>query len=612
MRFNIKTRHYVIWLLILILCVGAWSSVPATLVHASDEVPIVSDSFTTDTNYWDYLGQAQRIDGALQLTPALNDKVGTLWMKQELTPPFTVTFEFQITNPSNAADGLVFMFNKQKNNVPVTGGGLGFETGNGYGVEFDTWRNEWDPSGRHMTLFKNNPDHRIPGTNLFQSETSNIANGSWHSAKIEVTSTSVKAYLDTVLKLNWTGTLDNTYKGIGFAASTGGSNSRHSIDNVVITRPASPDAALKSLIVDGYHIPFHPTTTHYNLTVPHDVSTAHFQYETLDPHASVTQVTSSVTNAVYGVSASGASAQLDVGPNTITITTTAEDGKSLKTYSINITRTGSSNAYLNEISILGTGVLSPTFNSSTYVYNLFVPPSAPTAFVKIALSDPYATYTVTSAAYGNALTNLQEFGITAAPEPIILTLDTSQVGYDIHVLAQDQQSHTTYRINMIQVQPPLADRLGYVRMLDENTIEVAFTEASDMIISTLPDGFQLTGTAAKVSQVIAPITPHSPFNEKVIKLKLNQPVATGEQVMLHLLPGAATLPNNLPLLLMNIPVITLEQLEILSAQLDSLLDGVHIDDVVRFMQAQPLSAKDLNSNGQFDRYDVKLLLLLIK
>jgi hypothetical protein len=222
---------------------------------------VLSDDFSNkNSGTWKILGDADYTTNStnnnLMLTPSKPNQVGTIWfnqptqLSQQIKPPYTVTFKFKISDPSNqGADGIVFMFNKLKNTSPVAGGGMGFETGNGYGVEFDTYSNPYDPREDHISLFKNNPDHSKEQY-LAQIVDTTFEDAQWHNVKINVSKDNVKVYLDNVNKINQTLTLDPTYSGFGFTASTGAYYNTQSIDDVVITKPATV-TGVSSTLVDG-------------------------------------------------------------------------------------------------------------------------------------------------------------------------------------------------------------------------------------------------------------------------------------------------------------------------------------------------------------------------
>lgn len=217
--------------------------------------PYLQDYFTTNSNLWNYLGSATRTpDGKIMLTPGSQNQVGTIWLKQAIAPPYTVTFRFQMVGSlfqTEGADGISFMFNKLQNVSPVSGGGMGFEVGNGYGVEFDSYSNPFDPSYNHISLFKNNPDHSLAPA-LTQTSDTTIENGQWHDVKVNVGTNLLKVYVDNTLKLNWSGTIDNTYNGLGLSASTGYYYNAQYIDDVTITKAAAVTGVSSALANGDY------------------------------------------------------------------------------------------------------------------------------------------------------------------------------------------------------------------------------------------------------------------------------------------------------------------------------------------------------------------------
>ncbi len=209
---------------------------------------------------WTYVGAAAAVDedGAsnrmMQLTDSLQNQVGTIWLEQEVAMPFSAKFRYRMDQAGywGAADGFVFMFNKERNLLPVQGGGMGFEQGNGYGIEFDTWDNNsdfQDPSdfdGSHISLFHNNPNYKQDQLG-YTYYSPGVYSETWRYVNILVDEHAVRVYVgdteelnDTHLVLEWSAAseadyLDATYSGIGFSASTGDISSRHLIDDVVIT-----------------------------------------------------------------------------------------------------------------------------------------------------------------------------------------------------------------------------------------------------------------------------------------------------------------------------------------------------------------------------------------
>lgn len=161
-----------------------------------------------------------------------------------------------------------------------------------------------------------------------------------------------------------------------------------------ITRQAPPgvelsnNANLSSLSINGasnWSPTFNPGTTGYSCTVPNSTASVTVNY--LLEQGGATASISGANN-------------LQVGFNTVTVTVTAEDGISKKTYTISVTREGSSlsnNANLSSLSINNASNWSPTFNPSTTVYSCTVPNSIVNAVVNYTREHGNATANVSGA-----------------------------------------------------------------------------------------------------------------------------------------------------------------------------------------------------------------------
>ena len=211
-----------------------------TLVKSQEAPFPLSDDFSKDTGYWSYVGTAYRDErnGYVVLTSATNGQVGIIWLNYDIYPPFIVEFKYK-AGGGTGADGLVFMFLKKRDYTPAGGGWLGFE-GNinnrinpvpGYGVEFDNYYNREfnDPSSGHIALIKDTVRNHL----IYKNDR-RVEDNRWHNVRVEVGDNYVKVYVDNQIVFNWEGYLDTTYGGLGFAASTGGANNWHIIDDVKV------------------------------------------------------------------------------------------------------------------------------------------------------------------------------------------------------------------------------------------------------------------------------------------------------------------------------------------------------------------------------------------
>ncbi|MDP2234602.1 MAG: cell wall-binding repeat-containing protein [Actinomycetota bacterium] len=107
---------------------------------------------------FDLGGSASVVGGAVRLTPASSDQVGTMFTKQPLrirnSGEFSTSFSFRINGSSGAgggAEGFTFVMASDKDSLVPSG--LGY-TGGGSSmrVEFDTYKDSWDINDNHITF----------------------------------------------------------------------------------------------------------------------------------------------------------------------------------------------------------------------------------------------------------------------------------------------------------------------------------------------------------------------------------------------------------------------------------------------------------------------------
>jgi gliding motility-associated-like protein len=188
----------------------------------------------------------------------------------------------------------------------------------------------------------------------------------------------------------------------------------------VATRAQSSNANLYGLLRSSGAISpaFTADTTSYTGSVTNVISSMTVTPTAADPNATIT---------VDGVAvASGTASQsipLNVGPNTITIVVTAADGVTTQTYTLVVTRAGSSNATL--ISLLrSNGAISPAFNADSTNYTSSVAGSISSMTVTPTASDPNATITVngTTVASGTASASIP---LLVGPNTITIVVTAS-------------------------------------------------------------------------------------------------------------------------------------------------------------------------------------------
>jgi parallel beta-helix repeat protein len=258
---------------------GVWDHPYVIDANNKDQYPLVNpwvmltDDFSTDSGMWSFVESVVNIDTGVKypgsayrdpaneymvLTENRDYQAGVIWLNHDIFSPFTIEFKYK-AGGGTGADGLVFIFYKQKNYDPYDGGGLGFVTPPGgpnmptevpgYGIEFDNWQNEAynDPSGNHIALIKDHVNNHVKYANDSRTE-----DNQWHNVKIIVGGSSIEVYLDDGTALTWQGTIDRTYGGLGFSATTASHNNWHIIDDIKITlNPWTPTPPVQEWLFDG-------------------------------------------------------------------------------------------------------------------------------------------------------------------------------------------------------------------------------------------------------------------------------------------------------------------------------------------------------------------------
>ncbi len=195
------------------------------------------------------------------------------------------------------------------------------------------------------------------------------------------------------------------------------------------------NADLSGLEVAGYTLSpaFDPATTGYTVDIPNEVSGVEITATTADANATLTiggtAAASGVAQAVGG---------LAVGANNIDVAVTAQDGITVKTYTLTINRAAASqsnNADLSGLKVTGY-TLAPAFDAATTAYTVDVPNGVSSVNITATTADTSATLTI---------------GGTAAVSGIVQTVSGLIVGVnniDVEVTAQDGTTVKTYTITI--------------------------------------------------------------------------------------------------------------------------------------------------------------------
>ena len=164
---------------------------------------------------------------------------------------------------------------------------------------------------------------------------------------------------------------------------------------VTVTRaaaqtPQSDDATLNELTLSGVTLSpaFAPGTITYTASVANSVEST-----TVTATASHARATAMVTPADADANTAGHQVNLGVGDTEITAEVTAEDGSTMKTYTLTVTRApagASSDATLSGLTLSGV-TLSPAFASGTITYTASVDNSVSATTVTAVTTDDKAT-----------------------------------------------------------------------------------------------------------------------------------------------------------------------------------------------------------------------------
>src|SRR6185503_12085907 len=204
---------------------------------------------------------------------------------------------------------------------------------------------------------------------------------------------------------------------------------------VKVTRAAatqSSDGTLSNLVLSSGTLQpvFSPSTIGYVDIVANSVSSI-----TVTPTASNANATITVNGVAVASGATSASIALAIGSNTIKTISTSQDGTSIITYSVIVTRPPSSDATLSNLAI-SAGTLTPAFATGTTSY---------TASVTNATTSITVTPTLSSS---TASVNINGTTVTSgsASGPIALAVGANTI--TAVVTAQDASTTKTYTITV--------------------------------------------------------------------------------------------------------------------------------------------------------------------
>ena len=185
---------------------------------------------------------------------------------------------------------------------------------------------------------------------------------------------------------------------------------------------------------------FNSSTILYTAIVSNSISSITVTPTKSDANANIQVRVNGGTYASVTSGSASSSLSLNVGSNTIDVKVTAQDGSTIKTYTLTLTRQASSNANLSALTI-SSGTLSPSFILSTFSYNVSVINSVSSVTVTPTKSDANASIQVrvNNGSYAN---------VTSGTASSALGLNVGSNTIDVKVTAQDGTTIQTYTITV--------------------------------------------------------------------------------------------------------------------------------------------------------------------
>lgn len=125
----------------------------------SFEIP--QDVINPNVELFNFVGSAYRSGDKIVLTPNENSQRGAVWSNTvvDLKRDFEISFLMYLGDRTAGADGITFtMQNNYRGNCALGGSGGCLGIGGvdrSLSVEFDTWKNGYDPNGNHLGVIEN-------------------------------------------------------------------------------------------------------------------------------------------------------------------------------------------------------------------------------------------------------------------------------------------------------------------------------------------------------------------------------------------------------------------------------------------------------------------------
>lgn len=192
-------------------------------------------------------GECEKIekDESLQLVPARTWKGGGIWSRNpiDLSKPLSLTFDFYMgegrpvsgmEKHGDGADGISVSFTQT---LPADdlqmGEGQSFYGDGAFGVEYDTWYNDYDPFNDHIAIIRDTVSNHLQKKDYTDQE---LDDCKWHSTKIVYDNGILEVWFDgmPVLKSVEGQIPKQSSAFLCIAAATGIGTNVHKIKNVTI------------------------------------------------------------------------------------------------------------------------------------------------------------------------------------------------------------------------------------------------------------------------------------------------------------------------------------------------------------------------------------------
>lgn len=206
---------------------------------------------------------------------------------------------------------------------------------------------------------------------------------------------------------------------------------------------------------------FSPTVFNYTVDVDSNVASIALTVTSSDPNATIT---------------GGGTHQVNFGSNTFVVSVNSPGGATVN-YTVTVNRAFSTDAKLADLGV-SVGVLTPTFNSSTYDYTVNVPTSVNSIILFASPNDPFAT--VSGAGEMSLVASTTIFTITVTATDNVTTQD-----YTVTVNRSNNISEITDKEMGITIYPNPTSSVFNIKIANEITPEVKLYDLHGRLLQYL-------------------------------------------------------------------------------------------------------------------------------